>query len=191
MISTAGRAFADGSQAKRQAAIRRGGCADYAATVGEALIDRRHNVVGVSGKSDLSDNVIMSSPNATMSPFAAIARPMRVATCIAAGTFLLTCASHAQVGQAPPAGSPVPGNGQQNPAPVNPGSASCGALKDQLKVTGQLNILSGPKGGWGDTFYGPAVPRCEFWQMPMFTYVRAADGLCGLGYICIDKLSLD
>ena len=54
-----------------------------------------------------------------------------------------------------------------------------------------MTILYGPKGGWGDTFYGPAAPRCQFWQMPQYTYVRASDGLCGVGYICVDKLSLD
>jgi len=27
--------------------------------------------------------------------------------------------------------------------------------------------------------------------MPQFTYVRARDGLCGVGYICIEKYSLD
>jgi len=48
-----------------------------------------------------------------------------------------------------------------------------------------------PSGGWGDTFYGPAVPRCQFWQMPQFTYVRTRDGLCGVGYICVEKYSID
>jgi len=27
--------------------------------------------------------------------------------------------------------------------------------------------------------------------MPTFQYVRANDGLCGIGYICVDKLSRD
>jgi len=54
-----------------------------------------------------------------------------------------------------------------------------------------MSILSGPRGSWGDTFYGPAVPRCQFWQMPQFTYVRARDGRCGVGYICVDKYSVD
>jgi hypothetical protein len=88
-------------------------------------------------------------------------------------------------------GTPVPANEQQIPAPVNPESLSCNDLKAQLKATGELNILSGPRGGWGDTFYGPAVPRCQFWQTPQFTYVRTRDGLCGIGYICVDKYSVD
>jgi len=72
-----------------------------------------------------------------------------------------------------------------------PESLSCTELKGQLKTAGELSILSGPRGGWGDTFYGPAVPRCQFWQMPQFTYVRARDGLCGVGYICVEKYSVD
>ena len=82
-------------------------------------------------------------------------------------------------------------NGQQAVAPVNPQSLSCNDLKAQVKTTGELRILSGPGGGWADTFYGPAVPRCPFWQMPQFTYVRTRDGLCGAGYICIDKNPMD
>jgi hypothetical protein len=27
--------------------------------------------------------------------------------------------------------------------------------------------------------------------MPVFTYVKTTDGLCGVGYICADKLSRD
>jgi len=114
-----------------------------------------------------------------------------IATCMTATAFLFTSASYGQAGQVPAADGPVPGNGQKAPAPVMPESLSCTELKGQLKTAGELSILSGPRGGWGDTFYGPAVPRCQFWQMPVFTYVRAADGLCGAGYICVDKLSVD
>ena len=123
--------------------------------------------------------------------FAGPAQRRFLTTCIAGATFLFAPASFGQAGQAPAAGNDTSGTGQQNPAPVNPESLSCNALKAQLKTAGELNILSGPKAGWGDTFYGPAVPRCQFWQMPVFTYVRAADGLCGAGYICVDKLSVD
>lgn len=108
-----------------------------------------------------------------------------------AAAFLLTSASYGQAGQAPAAGGPVAGNGPQTPPPVNPESLSCQDLKAELKAAGELSILSGPRAGWGDSFYGPAVPRCQFWQMPQFTYVRARDGLCGVGYICVDKLSFD
>ena len=114
-----------------------------------------------------------------------------VASCAAAAVLLSTSASYGQAPQAPPAGGPVPGNEQQSPAPVNPQSLSCNDLKAQLKTAGELSILSGPRGAWGDTFYGPAVPRCQFWQTPQFTYVRALDGLCGVGYICVDKYSVD
>jgi hypothetical protein len=68
---------------------------------------------------------------------------------------------------------------------------SCNDLKTELKSAGEMRILSGPKGGWSDTFYGPAVPRCPFWQMPQFVYVRARDGLCGVGFICVDKNPMD
>ena len=110
---------------------------------------------------------------------------------MAAAAFLLPSASYGQAAQAPIAGDPVAGNGPQTASPINPESLSCNALKAQLKTAGELGILSGPRGGWSDTFYGPAVPRCQFWQMPQFTYVRARDGLCGVGYICVDKYSVD
>jgi hypothetical protein len=127
----------------------------------------------------------------TTTLFAARAKRTYLATCMATAAVLLTSASYAQTGQAPAAGGSVPGNGQQIPAPLNPESLSCNDLKAELKTAGELSLLSGPRGGWGDTFYGPAVPRCQFWQMPQFTYVRARDGLCGVGYICVDKLSFD
>ena len=134
----------------------------------------------------------MSGLNTVMAALsAAPALPRFIAACVAAAPFLITSVSHAQTGQIPGAGGPVPGNGQQNGAPVNPAALSCSALKAKLQTAGELSILSGPKGAWGDTFYGPAVPRCQFWQMPVFTYVRAADGLCGVGYICVDKVSVD
>jgi len=137
----------------------------------------------------------MSKPSAVMAAlfalFAAPALRRFVTGCVAAVPVLVTSVSHAEIGQIPGAGDPVVRNGQQNPAPVNPASLSCNALKAKLQTAGELSILSGPKGAWGDTFYGPAVPRCQFWQMPVFTYVTAGDGLCGVGYICVDKLSFD
>ena len=114
-----------------------------------------------------------------------------LAACIAIVALLVTSASCAQSVQIPGAGGTVPGNGSQSSASVNPLTLSCNELKARLQTAGELNILSGPKGAWADTFYGPAVPRCQFWQMPQFTYVRARDGLCGVGYICIEKYSLD
>jgi hypothetical protein len=108
-----------------------------------------------------------------------------------ATAFLFTSVTYGQAVQAPAPDRSVTGNGQQAPAPVMPESLSCSELKGRLKSAGELNILSGPRGGWGDTFYGPAVPRCQFWQMPQFAYVRANDGLCGVGYICVEKYSVD
>src|SRR5438874_10063682 len=141
------------------------------------------------------DHVQTEKPSTAMNVlsalFAAPALRRFVTGCVAAVPILVTSVSHAQMGQIGGAGDPVVQNGQQNPAPVNPAALSCNALKAKLQTAGELSIVSGPKGAWGDTFYGPAVPRCQFWQMPVFTYVTAADGLCGVGYICVDKLSFD
>lgn len=131
----------------------------------------------------------MRSPATTS--FAAPARGKLLSACTSAVALVLASASHGQVAQPPAAVGSVPGYAAQTPAPVDPESLSCSDLKAELKSTGQLNLLYGPRGGWGDTFYGPAAPRCQFWQMPQFTYVRARDGLCGIGYICVDKLSFD
>jgi hypothetical protein len=114
-----------------------------------------------------------------------------VAACVAASTLLLTPASHGQAGPAPGTSGAVPALAQQDPEPVNPAGVACNALKARLQSAGELRILSGPRGAWPDTFRGPAVPRCQFWQMPVFTYVRTSDGLCGVGYVCVDKLSRD
>src|SRR6476620_7085217 len=113
-----------------------------------------------------------------------------LAICVGAATLVFMSSSYGQARQGAVADSPVPGNAQAA-ASVDPQSLSCSDLKAQLKSSGELRILSGPRGGWGDTFYGPAVPRCQFYQMPQFTYVRARDGLCGVGYICVEKYSVD
>jgi hypothetical protein len=75
----------------------------------------------------------------------------------------------------------------QIPATVNPHDFSCADLKAKLASTGSLTILAGPR-GYGDTFYGPRVPQCQFWQRPTFSYVPTRDSLCGVGYICVDKM---
>ena len=126
-----------------------------------------------------------------MTSFATPADAKLLAACMAALAVVLAPAGYGQVAQPPGPSGSAPGYAPQAPAPVDPQSLSCNDLKAELKTTGQLNLLYGPRGGWGDTFYGPAAPRCQFWQMPQFTYVRARDGLCGIGYICIDKLSFD
>jgi hypothetical protein len=123
--------------------------------------------------------------------FATPARRAFIAACAALVTFVVTNPSDGQTGQTPGSSSGAPANAQQYPPPLNPETLSCNELKARLKNAGELTILVGPRGGWGDTFYGPAAPRCPFWQMPLFTYVRANDGLCGLGYICVEKLSRD
>jgi hypothetical protein len=112
-----------------------------------------------------------------------------LAISVAATALLLTPETPGQVEHARAEGF-VPVS-EAAPAQVDPRSRSCNDLKVQMRSSGQLNLLSGPGPGSGDTFYGPAVPRCQFWQMPQFAYVRARDGLCGVGYICVDKYSMD
>ena len=73
------------------------------------------------------------------------------------------------------------------PESVDQRNFSCKDLKAKLASAGSLTILAGPR-GYGDTFYGPRVPQCQFWQRPAFSYVRTRDSLCGVGYICVDKL---
>ena len=73
------------------------------------------------------------------------------------------------------------------PESVDPRDFSCKDLQDKLAGAGSLTILAGPR-GYGDTFYGPRVPQCQFWQRPAFSYVRTRDSLCGVGYICVEKL---
>jgi hypothetical protein len=70
--------------------------------------------------------------------------------------------------------------------PADAQNMTCKALKDELERTGSLPILYGPK-GFADTFYGPGVPQCPFYQRPVFSFVTTRDGLCGVGYICVDK----
>jgi hypothetical protein len=100
---------------------------------------------------------------------------------------VLTPVSRGETGEATAAAETVQAYAQQVPGSVDPGSLSCRELKDRLESAGSLTILAGAR-GWGDTFYGPRVPRCQFWTRPVFTYVRARDGLCGVGYICVEKL---
>jgi hypothetical protein len=135
-----------------------------------------------------SGNLTMSSQSVTTSTSSPVAVRWVCATSIATA-LLLASAGYAQGGQ-PAASESDPANGQVN-ASVDPKSESCTALKARLNAAGEMSIVSGPRGAWGDTFYGPAVPRCQFWQMPVFTYVKARDGLCGVGYICVEKLTFD
>lgn len=122
----------------------------------------------------------------TTTPSTPLAPRMLIAAAIGATTFSLAPVTHAQ--PPPPADAPARGS---IGAPLDPQTLSCSDLKAQIKSSGELNLLVGPRNGWGDTFYGPAVPRCQFYQMPQFAYVKARDGRCGIGYICIDKMSID
>ena len=95
--------------------------------------------------------------------------------------------SHAQAARTTTA-PPIAGERVQGPATVNASTASCKELKDKLQSTGTLNIVVGDR-GWADTFYGPAVPQCQFWSKPMFSFVNSNDGSCGVGYVCVDRIT--
>lgn len=127
----------------------------------------------------------------TISPaWFATARRGTIGLCAAAATFstvVLTPASYGGTAQVVAAADPLEASRPQVPATVNPESMSCKELKDKLASAGALTILSGPQ-GYGDTFFGPRVPRCQFWARPLFSYVHTRDGRCGVGYICVEKL---
>ena len=97
----------------------------------------------------------------------------------AAGAFSLVLVgphSHAQNVSAAAASAPT----------TDTNTTSCQELKSRLRDSGTLTLVSGPR-GWGDTYYA-RIPRCEFWQRPVFSFVTASDGWCGVGYICAAKV---
>jgi len=107
------------------------------------------------------------------------------AICVAAGglaLILVTTPSYGDTGQ----GAGV--SSSEATSQVHSETMSCKEMKAALEMTGTLRIISG-RSGWGDTFYGPRVPLCQFWERPVFEYVDTTDGLCGVGYICVEKLS--
>jgi hypothetical protein len=101
-------------------------------------------------------------------------------------TTAVVCAFNLALGAALSYGETYPATVVAAP-PINTDTSSCNALKSALQNSGALTLVSGLR-GWGDTYYA-RVPRCQFWQRPLFAYVTANDGLCGVGYICTDKLS--
>src|SRR4051812_32025946 len=94
------------------------------------------------------------------------------------------CALHLVLGATPGYGETFPPT-VVSAAPITTGTSSCNALKSSLQTSQALTLVSGPR-EYGDTYYA-RVPRCQFWQRPVFAYVTASDGLCGVGYICTDK----
>jgi hypothetical protein len=98
---------------------------------------------------------------------------------------VLTAPGYCQVGGA---AGPAAANRGQIPAAVTADTLSCKQLKDSLQSAGTLTIISGQK-AWGETFYGPGVPQCEFWSRPMFEFVTASDGPCGVGYVCAQRVT--
>jgi hypothetical protein len=97
----------------------------------------------------------------------------------------VTCAFNLALGAAPGHGETVPATVVAAP-PIDTNTTSCNALKSTLQNSGALTLVSGTRGS-GDTYYA-RVPRCQFWQRPLFAYVTTNEGLCGVGYICADKI---
>ena len=115
------------------------------------------------------------------------ARALLVTTAVAFSTILGMPRAFGQTAQPSAAPDTVEASRLQVPVSVNPQELSCRELKERLNRAGALTILSGPRGS-GDTFYGPRVPQCQFWTRPLFSFVNTRDGLCGVGYICVEKL---
>jgi len=101
---------------------------------------------------------------------------------------VLTTPIYGDTGELVAQAGPAAAYRSQDAAPINAAGVSCKELKDKLQGTGKLDVLSGQK-GWGETFYGPGVPQCQFWQRPQFMYVSTNDGACGLGYICAQRVT--
>src|SRR5262249_34018572 len=114
----------------------------------------------------------------------------RIATAIVAAAvsmIVLTSLSYGQTGQVAAPPRPAATN-PADPPSVNAATLSCKELKDKLQSAGTLSIIPGQR-PWPETFYGPGVPQCQFWQRPMFSFVNASDGNCGVGYICADRVT--
>ena len=114
-----------------------------------------------------------------------------IAVSVAAGTFsmiVLTTLSSGDTGQVVAQAGPAATYRPQDPAPLVAATVSCKELKDRLQSAGTLDIVPEQK-SWSETFYGPEVPQCQFWQRPQFMYVNTNDGSCGLGYICVQRVT--
>ena len=96
--------------------------------------------------------------------------------------------SYGEPGQVVAQISPGAAYRSQDPAPVVAETVSCKQLKDSLQSAGTLDIVSGQNSS-PETFHGPEVPQCQFWQRPQYMYVSANDGACGLGYICAQRVT--
>jgi len=108
------------------------------------------------------------------------------AAAAAFSTIVLPGSSYGATAQMIAASDPVTESRPQDAVPTDAESLTCKELKDRLASVGSLTIVSGAR-RWGDTFYGPRVPQCEFWKRPVFSFVRTRDELCGVGYICVEK----
>ncbi len=117
------------------------------------------------------------------------ARAVRSCTALfaaALSTIVVPGSSYGATSQMIAASDLVTENRPQDAVPTDAESLTCKELKDRLASAGSLTIVSGAR-RWGDTFYRPRVPQCEFWKRPVFSFVRTRDELCGVGYICVEK----
>ena len=102
------------------------------------------------------------------------------------GFLAITLPCYAQTSSAP---AMSPGStGQTTPAGshVDAQGTSCQELKSRIRDAGSLILTAGPGAG-GDLFHARA-PQCEFWQRAQQANVRAKDGWCAVGYVCVARL---
>lgn len=131
----------------------------------------------------------LAMPSASSpTPAAPAWRCRHVAVSVAAAMFSVFAPIAPSDGQVIGAVGSVATGGPQNVATINSETVSCRQLKDTLQKDGALTIVSGQR-NWGDTFYGPGVPQCEFWSRPVFSYVSTNDGSCGAGYVCAQRVT--
>ena len=122
-----------------------------------------------------------------------MAQPRRSAIALSAAAVTLsiiaaTLPSYGEPGQVVAQVIPGAAYSPQDSAPVVAETLSCTQLKDRLQSAGTLDIVSGQR-NWPETFYGPGVPQCQFWQRPQFMYVTTNDGSCGVGYVCAQRVT--
>ncbi len=110
---------------------------------------------------------------------------------VAAAVFSLVVPAtpvHGQTGHVVAQANPAVTYRPEDRPPVNSEALSCSQLKADVQKAGGLSILSEPK-RWPETYYGPEVPQCDPWSRPLYSYVKANDGACGVGYICTPRVT--
>jgi hypothetical protein len=100
------------------------------------------------------------------------------------GALTIALPSYAETGSFPVISAPGAGQSTTSVRHVDARSLSCQELKSGIRDAGALVIAAGPEGG--DLFHARA-PQCEFWQRAQSASIRAKDGWCAVGYVCVAK----